>query len=863
MASVENALLVRMEASLAKFEKQMHAGTDVARRTSSGIEGNFDRMGQRVGKSAAQSAAVIERSLNRAEAGYKSVVASIDPVAAAAQRLASQEAQLAEAVKRGIIPIEEQNRVLALARNEYQAVAAAAATTSVQQRRFINLSGAGRFVLQNTAAQMGDIAVQMQMGTDAFRVAGQQLPQILGGFGAMRGALGVIAPLLGTVAAIGIPLAAMFLHNGENAQKASKEVDEFAKKVAAAQSALDAAQQSIVTVSQDGLAKLKERYGEVTQKVLDLVAALHKIDVDAAVKEASNVIDAATGTDYKAAIDKVLNGVAGVISQATNDDLAIWAEESRQAIAGLEQEIALAQSRGGIVPAEQLTLLTQMREELAAMTRDYGAMGSLAADASDESLRYADAIAQASLRLKEARDAGDFSAIADAISDILATLEASGVEIETGIVASLRDAEDKARQTAKMLQDGQKAAEDLANVHIAGSLNLGVDAARALVNELGTAVNNALALRDALNSVAAASMSRQDQIAVLNAQINAARRGASPEGAGAAAETAVDLARSGASVDQIAAQAEAARVETEKLVALRKELSDLTSTSRRGGGGASTIDEMAKKYEALRAQLDPAWKALQAYEDAQTALNWALQNGKVSQEEFNKLLGEADQAYKKAMDSVRDYGTEVANYLGDTIGNALGDMYMAIRNGESAWDALRKAALNALDDIAKEALKMAANAAIKMIIGAMFGGGDLSGTGLGTVNTTGVPYAKGGAFSGGREVAFANGGVVTGPTNFPMRGGTTGLMGEAGPEAIMPLTRASNGRLGVAVTGGSAPASVVQINITGDIPAGTVRQNNGRVDIDLSRMVSQVIASGGADAALRNRFGAAPVGQGR
>ena len=49
--------------------------------------------------------------------------------------------------------------------------------------------------------------------------------------------------------------------------------------------------------------------------------------------------------------------------------------------------------------------------------------------------------------------------------------------------------------------------------------------------------------------------------------------------------------------------------------------------------------------------------------------------------------------------------------------------------------------------------------------------------------------------------AFANGGVVNGATFFPMTNGT-GLMGEAGPEAIMPLKRGPNGRLGVEASGG-------------------------------------------------------------
>ena len=63
-------------------------------------------------------------------------------------------------------------------------------------------------------------------------------------------------------------------------------------------------------------------------------------------------------------------------------------------------------------------------------------------------------------------------------------------------------------------------------------------------------------------------------------------------------------------------------------------------------------------------------------------------------------------------------------------------------------------------------------------------------------------FADGGAFSGGSQIqAYADGGVVGGPTFFPMSGGKTGLMGEAGPEAIMPLKRGANGKLGVQVEG--------------------------------------------------------------
>jgi phage-related minor tail protein len=74
-----------------------------------------------------------------------------------------------------------------------------------------------------------------------------------------------------------------------------------------------------------------------------------------------------------------------------------------------------------------------------------------------------------------------------------------------------------------------------------------------------------------------------------------------------------------------------------------------------------------------------------------------------------------------------------------------------------------------------------------------------------------LPFASGGV--PGRMNTFANGGVVGGPTLFPMAGGDVGLMGEAGAEAILPLRRGSDGRLGVA-SGAGPQALQVTFNVT-------------------------------------------------
>lgn len=83
--------------------------------------------------------------------------------------------------------------------------------------------------------------------------------------------------------------------------------------------------------------------------------------------------------------------------------------------------------------------------------------------------------------------------------------------------------------------------------------------------------------------------------------------------------------------------------------------------------------------------------------------------------------------------------------------------------------------------------------------GSLFGGGIFQSF-LGGL--MGIAWAKGGAFENGNVIPFAQGGVVSGPTVFPMAKGAVGLMGEAGPEAIMPLRRGSDGSLGVRMFGG-------------------------------------------------------------
>ena len=78
----------------------------------------------------------------------------------------------------------------------------------------------------------------------------------------------------------------------------------------------------------------------------------------------------------------------------------------------------------------------------------------------------------------------------------------------------------------------------------------------------------------------------------------------------------------------------------------------------------------------------------------------------------------------------------------------------------------------------------------------------------------GVGFADGGVFAGNNIVPYRKGGVVAAPTMFQYGGSKLGIMGEAGPEAILPLKRGSSGRLGVEMHGGGG-GGVTTVNYTG------------------------------------------------
>lgn len=139
----------------------------------------------------------------------------------------------------------------------------------------------------------------------------------------------------------------------------------------------------------------------------------------------------------------------------------------------------------------------------------------------------------------------------------------------------------------------------------------------------------------------------------------------------------------------------------------------------------------------------------------------------------------------------------------------------------------------ALEKMANSMINAAFNAAVKPVTSHV---GSLLAEGVGGLMSGLLPFEKGGSFAQGRVQPFASGGIVSGPVTFPMRGGM-GLMGEAGPEAIMPLSRGPDGKLGVQARGGGGPVTVVMNIQTPDTDG--FRRSKGQIAAELGRAIGR------------------------
>jgi lambda family phage tail tape measure protein len=182
--------------------------------------------------------------------------------------------------------------------------------------------------------------------------------------------------------------------------------------------------------------------------------------------------------------------------------------------------------------------------------------------------------------------------------------------------------------------------------------------------------------------------------------------------------------------------------------------------------------------------------------------------------ETTRTLSGVTSDYKRAASGGRDFGRTLTGAFDD----------VALR-GKSLSDTLQKLALN----LSKLVLNNAVNS-IGSSVGNSFGSSFASMAG------SLFASADGNVISGGRIKPFAKGGVVASPMLFPLQGGT-GLAGEAGAEAILPLQRGSDGRLGVAA-GGAAQPMQITFNVTA-ADADSFRRSETQIAAMINRAASR------------------------
>lgn len=241
------------------------------------------------------------------------------------------------------------------------------------------------------------------------------------------------------------------------------------------------------------------------------------------------------------------------------------------------------------------------------------------------------------------------------------------------------------------------------------------------------------------------------------------------------------------------------QAETERLRYARE--LDLKVRQQTAGMSPEYVAKMNEERDAILAQYD------------------AIQ--RIKEERGEDWLGgirDGVNKYAKSMGTLREQMADMVGNTFDTLGNTLGDFVATSKAN------FRDMTVSILQDLSKIFIRMAT-----MRLVSSFAGG-------------GGAFADGGAFNNGLQF-FASGGVFTNqvvsrPTMFA-HGGGFGVMGEAGPEAIMPLTRAPNGKLGVAAQGGSGVQNNVNISVS--ISQTGNAESDSKADSEQGRRIARML----------------------
>lgn len=280
-----------------------------------------------------------------------------------------------------------------------------------------------------------------------------------------------------------------------------------------------------------------------------------------------------------------------------------------------------------------------------------------------------------------------------------------------------------------------------------------------------------------------------------------------------------------------------------------------------------SIEELIKKYKDLAEKTkDVPREAFDSWEDY--VRNWVSNIF----DEFKFL----DQSMKGF---AQDMMVSLASVSLDGLISGLEKMGEALGKGEDGASAFKDSMVTLLQTMIDNLPTMLFNAGLQLI-----GAGNFP-VGLALIGMSGITAltkglvngaysddveanANGGVYGASDYTAFAKGGaftnaVIDSPTFFKFAKGSgfgNGLMGEAGPEAIMPLKRSSDGSLGVDATGvGGTTNVIVEINnyTSEEISTTETENSDGQktIQVTIGKMINAHLSEGKADKVMSARYG--------
>lgn len=241
------------------------------------------------------------------------------------------------------------------------------------------------------------------------------------------------------------------------------------------------------------------------------------------------------------------------------------------------------------------------------------------------------------------------------------------------------------------------------------------------------------------------------------------------------------------------------------------------------------------------------------------ALSVRLEKYRSHYEDLDKIQGDwlagAQDGLANWVDTSSDYYSQVSGLVGNTLDGLVDNMADALNGNKADWADWANSVLSELQKVLLRAIlvnsfKSAGDSGLLGSLGGMFGGASSGGStpsGAYDSAASGLTLnAKGGVYDSPDLSQFRNG-IVNSPTMFAFAKGA-GLMGEAGPEAIMPLTRTADGSLGVRMV----DDTVSSVSAGGNSIQQTIQQHftiSGNGDAALKQAMQEAAAKGTRDGA--------------